>query len=163
MQFDGASKRNPGPAAFGAVLYDAETGKEAGAVYSYMGDCHTNNQAEYAGMIAGMQAALDRGYDGIEVQGDSKLVVNQVLGRWQVKNEGLKPYHHVAVALSRKFIKFSAKQVPRAENAVADALGNLAIDNWNSGAVRDVWTIAGAQATLAGDDDEQRGIKKRRI
>jgi ribonuclease HI len=156
MQFDGASKRNPGPAALGAVLYDAETGFEVGTVKAYMGDCFTNNQAEYAGLIAGLQAAHDMGYDNIEVQGDSKLIVNQVLGLWRVKNEGLMPYHQLAVVMKKKFKKFRAKQVPRAENSVADALGNEAIREWNEGIGGEMWTLERANAAAAAAGVEKR-------
>jgi ribonuclease HI len=156
MQFDGASKRNPGPAALGAVLYDAETGFEVGTVKAYMGDYFTNNQAEYAGLIAGLQAAHEMGYDSIEVQGDSTLIVNQVLGTWRVKNEGLMPYHQVAVAMKKKFKLFRAKQVPRAENAVADALGNEAIREWNEGVGGERWTLEKARAAAAGAGAEKR-------
>jgi len=171
MQFDGASKRNPGPAALGAVLYDAETGFEVGTVKAYMGDRFTNNQAEYAGLIAGLQAAHDMGYDSIEVQGDSKLIVNQVLGLWKVKNEGLMPYHRLAVTMKKKFKKFRAKQVPRAENSVADALGNEAIREWNEGVGGEMWTLETATKAAAavaekgeGDDSlNTRAVKKQKL
>ncbi|KAL4530797.1 hypothetical protein Ndes2526B_g09222 [Nannochloris sp. 'desiccata'] len=170
MQFDGASKRNPGPAALGAVLYDAATGFEVGTVKAYMGECFTNNQAEYAGLIAGLQAAHDMGYDSIEVQGDSKLIVNQVLGLWKVKNEGLMPYHKLAVTMKNKFKKFRAKQVPRAENSVADALGNEAIREWNEGVGGEMWTLEAAKAAAAvavegkGDDMlSERTLKKQKL
>jgi ribonuclease HI len=158
MQFDGASKRNPGPAALGAVLYDAETGFEVGTVKAYMGDYFTNNQAEYAGLIAGLQAAYDMGYDCIEVQGDSTLIINQVLGTWRVKNEGLMPYHQVAVAMKKKFKTFRAKQVPRAENAVADALGNEAIREWNEGVAEEVWTLEAAKAAVVATENRDGGL-----
>lgn len=150
VQFDGASKRNPGPAALGAVIYDDETGAEVGRVRAYMGDYHTNNQAEYAGFIAGLQAAWEMGYRKVEIQGDSTLIVKQVLGQWRVKNEGLMPYHAVAVAMSKKFDRFTARQVPRAQNSVADALGNQAIDEWRQGNGGRMWTIALAEAAVVG-------------
>lgn len=58
VEFDGASKNNPGPAGYGAVLYDTDSGKEVKRLYRYMGDRYTNNQAEYAGMIAGIQVSI---------------------------------------------------------------------------------------------------------
>jgi ribonuclease HI len=169
MQFDGASKRNPGPAALGAVMYDAETGFEVGTVKAYIGDCLTNNQAEYAGLIAGLQAAHDMGYDSIEVQGDSKLIVNQVLGLWRVKNEGLMPYHRVAVIMKNKFKKFRAKQVPRADNSVADALANEAIREWNQGVGGEMWTLKAAKEAAGlekgqGDDRlSDRALKRQKL
>ena len=165
IQFDGASKRNPGPASLGAVVYDDETGAEVGRVRAYMGDYHTNNQAEYAGLIAGLQAAWDMGYTNVDAQGDSTLVVKQVLGQWRVKNEGLMPYHSVAVAMSRKFNKFFARQVPRAQNAVADALGNQAIDEWRQGNGGKVWTLAAARAQLEGAEEAtgEQSRKRQRL
>lgn len=162
MQFDGASKRNPGPAALGAVLYDADTGEEVARIKAFMGEDHTNNQAEYAGLIAGMQAALDLGYDRIEAQGDSTLIVNQVQGIWRVKNEGLVPYHALATALRRRFKKFSAKQVPRAQNAVADALGNEAIDEWRAGRAGERWTLERAREAAAQEAPEGREPKRQK-
>jgi ribonuclease HI len=144
VEFDGASKRNPGPAGLGAVLYDADTGEVVARLARYLGDCHTNNQAEYAGLIAGLAAALDLGAEAVEAVGDSKLVVNQVLGRWRVRNEGLAPYHAAAAALRARFRAFAARQVPRALNAAADAMSNEAIDVWRRGGGRDArWTLEG--------------------
>lgn len=156
IEFDGASKRNPGPAGLGAVLFDAETGAQVARIAEYMGSYHTNNQAEYAGLIAGLQKALSLGYDSVEVQGDSMLIVNQVLGRWQVKNDGLRPYHAFAVALSKRFKKFKAKQVPREQNTVADALSNEAIDSWNKGLSTTLWTLESAGAREGGHGGAKR-------
>ncbi|EFN52409.1 hypothetical protein CHLNCDRAFT_13162, partial [Chlorella variabilis] len=123
--FDGASKRNPGPAGWGAVLYDEATG--VSRMCQYMGDQHTNNQAEYAGLIAGLQAALELGCRRIPGQGDRTLIIPAVLGDWQVKNEGLRPYHAAATALMHRFASFQARQVRRELNQAADALSNQAI------------------------------------
>lgn len=128
VEFDGASKGNPGPSGFGAVLYDGTSNREVGRLWKYLSDNSTNNQAEYMGLIAGLQLALKLGYDTVEVQGDSKLVVHQVLGDWKVKNQGLAPYNRFAVKLKDRFRHFKARQVPRAMNSVADALSNQAID-----------------------------------
>ena len=98
-------------------------------------------------------------------QGDSMLVVNQVLGRWQVKHPGLAAYHAAARALAARFDSFSARQVPRAQNKVADALSNRGIDDYDSGAARFVWTLAELQpagAPQEGDgEDADRGKRQR--
>lgn len=153
LEFDGASKRNPGPAGFGAVLYDDATGTEVARLCQYMGDAHTNNQAEYAGLIAGLQAALELGCSRIRVQGDSTLIIRQVMGEWRVKNEGLQRYHAAADALRRRFASFEARQVRREFNKVADALSNQAIGDYRSGANPHLWrleeAVAAAQAAAA--------------
>lgn len=172
LEFDGASKRNPGPAGFGVALYDEVSNAEVGRVWRYMGDSHTNNQAEYAGLIAGLQAALELGYDRVKVQGDSSLIINQVLGRWRVKNQGLAPYHKAALGLVRRFSEFDAKQVPRSMNAVADALANQAVSEWNEGTHdQEAWTLEGIRAgatsstgIAAADGNEgQPPIKRARV
>ena len=146
LQFDGASKRNPGPSALGAVLYDTATGAEIARIKQYMGPMFTNNQAEYAGLIAGLTAALELGYDKIQVRGDSTLIINQVLGVWRVKNEGLMPYHALARKLRHQFTVFHARQVPRAQNSVADALGNEAIADHVAGTSKDGgWSLEKAR------------------
>ncbi|PRW20551.1 ribonuclease H [Chlorella sorokiniana] len=146
LEFDGGSKGNPGPAGFGAVLYDDASGVEVARLCQYIGDHNTNNQAEYAGLIAGLAAALELGCSRLKVQGDSMLVINQVLGRWQVKTDGLRPYHRLAQQLARRFDHFEAKQVLREFNQAADALSNQAVDDYRSGANRQKWTLEGAAA-----------------
>lgn len=92
------------------------------------------------------------------------LIVNQVLGLWKVKNEGLMPYHRKAVGLSKKFESFAARQVPRAENAVADALSNQAIDEYRQGVgVGKQWVPPSLDDDLLDDDDDdQRPSKKQK-
>ncbi|GAB4815241.1 hypothetical protein N2152v2_002287 [Parachlorella kessleri] len=161
QEFDGASKRNPGPAGFGAVLYDDATNTEVARLCQYMGHMHTNNQAEYAGLIAGLQAALELGFTHIKVLGDSTLIIKQVLGEYQVKNTGLQPYHKVAVELSRQFKNFEARQVPRDQNKVADALSNEAIANYRSGKNPHIWTLAGMRKRAAAEavaEEEVDGV-----
>ncbi|KAL4424741.1 hypothetical protein ABPG77_000084 [Micractinium sp. CCAP 211/92] len=153
LEFDGASKRNPGPAGFGAVLYDDATGEEVARLCQYMGDAHTNNQAEYAGLIAGLQAALQLGCSRIRVFGDSTLIIRQVMGEWRVKNQELQRYHAAADALRRRFVSFEAQQVRREYNKVADALSNQAISDYRSGVNPHLWrldeAVAAANAAAA--------------
>ncbi|KAL4422569.1 hypothetical protein ABPG75_008766 [Micractinium tetrahymenae] len=149
LEFDGASKRNPGPAGFGAVLYDDATNTEVARLCQYMGDLHTNNQAEYAGLIAGLQAALELGCSRIRVHGDSTLIIRQVMGEWRVKNEELQRYHAAADTLRRRFESFEARQVLREYNKVADALSNQAIEDYRSGANPHLWRLDEAVAAAS--------------
>lgn len=134
LEFDGASKRNPGPAGFGAVIFDEETNMVVKEITGYLGDHGTNNQAEYAGLVAGLYACKELGVRDLKVKGDSKLVINQVLNKWQVKNEELQRYHRKAIDLIRSFGSFQAEHVLREFNTHADRLSNVAIEEkrpWN--------------------------------
>jgi probable phosphoglycerate mutase len=88
----------------------------------------TNNVAEYGGLIAGLKAALELGATHVDIRMDSKLVIEQVTGRWQVKNEGLKPLAKEAVQLLSRFPSKSATWIPREQNKHADRLANEAMD-----------------------------------
>ena len=112
VEADGGSRGNPGPAAYGAVLKDADTGAVIAEDGTTIGRA-TNNVAEYSGLIAGLQAALEAGATVVDVRMDSKLVVEQVSGRWQVKNEGLRPLAREATALLGRFDSFTATWIPR--------------------------------------------------
>jgi len=142
LEFDGASKSNPGPSGFGAVLFEDSTDVVLAKVIGYVGDMKTNNQAEYSGLIAGLQEAKRLGIKRIRVIGDSKLVVNQVLGKWAIRNEGLKPLYKAAKELAKSFESFEAQQVPRAQNTIADAASNEAIEKWRDGTLKSVWSLS---------------------
>jgi probable phosphoglycerate mutase len=88
----------------------------------------TNNAAEYAGLIAGLQAAADLGAVEVEVRMDSKLVVEQMAGRWQIKHPGLRPLAAQAATLVKRFDTVRFTWIPRGENRRADALANAAMD-----------------------------------
>jgi probable phosphoglycerate mutase len=88
----------------------------------------TNNVAEYSGLIAGLQAAADLGAVEVEVRMDSKLVVEQMSGRWQIRNPGLRPLAARAATLVRRFESVGFEWIPRASNAHADMLANEAMD-----------------------------------
>ena len=128
LEFDGASKKNPGPSGFGAVIFDDETNTVVKEITGYLGDHGTNNQAEYAGLVAGLYACKEMGVRDLKVKGDSKLVINQVLNKWQVKNEELQRYHRKAIDLIRSFGSFQAEHVLREFNTHADRLSNVAIE-----------------------------------
>ncbi len=128
VEADGGSRGNPGPAGYGAVVRDARTGEVLAEVSESLG-ITTNNVAEYSGLIAGLRAAagLAPGAD-VEVRLDSKLVVEQMSGRWQVKHPGIRPLAASAQDLARRFGRVSYSWVPRARNAHADRLANEAMD-----------------------------------
>lgn len=131
IEADGGSRGNPGPAAYGAVLKDADTGEVLAEDGSTIGEA-TNNVAEYAGLIAGLKLAEEFTPEAdIEVRMDSKLVVEQMSGRWKVKHPSMRP---LAVEANR-LAPFGTTYtwVPRAENAHADRLANEALDGLRHG------------------------------
>ncbi|WP_412540003.1 bifunctional RNase H/acid phosphatase [Longispora sp. K20-0274] len=127
VEADGGSRGNPGPAGYGAVVLDPATGAVLAERAEALGTA-TNNVAEYSGLIAGLRAAGELGAREVDVRMDSKLVVEQMSGRWQIKNEGLRPLAREASALARGFDRVSYQWIPRAQNARADALANRAMD-----------------------------------
>ena len=90
VEADGGSRGNPGPSGYGAVVLDSDTGAVLAERFEALGIA-TNNVAEYSGLIAGLEAAAELGAALVEVRMDSKLVVEQMSGRWQIKNPGLRP------------------------------------------------------------------------
>jgi probable phosphoglycerate mutase len=126
VEADGGSRGNPGPAAYGALIRDPATGEVIAQVGKTLGIA-TNNFAEYSGLIAGLELAAEYAPDAsIEVRMDSKLVVEQMAGRWKIKHPDLQPLALKAQGLA----PFGTEWVwvPRAQNAAADALGNMALD-----------------------------------
>ena len=127
---DGASRGNPGPSSYGVVVYD-ESGLELHTGFRALG-YGTNNQAEYEGAIAALEAALGLGADEITLRMDSLLVVRQFEGRFRVKNAKLIPLYKRLVALRPRFGRITVEHVPREKNKVADALANQALDQQSS-------------------------------
>lgn len=123
---DGASRGNPGPAAIGAVVIDP-TAAVRHEVSEAIGVA-TNNVAEYRALVAGLEAALALGARRVEVRMDSELIVRQAIGRYRVRNPGLIPYHNRVLALRSRFDEVVFRHVPRAQNRLADALCNQALD-----------------------------------
>ncbi len=124
--FDGGSRGNPGPAAWGYTITDA-----SGEVVARQGRAigvATNNVAEYGGLIAGLARAVDLGIRNLLVHGDSKLVIEQMAGRWRVKAPGLQGLSREAKDLSRRFSSITFEHVRRAHNTEADGLVNAALD-----------------------------------
>jgi len=128
VEADGGSRGNPGPAGYGAVVRDADTGQVLREVAAGIGVA-SNNVAEYRGLIAALTAALDLGADEVDVRMDSLLVVNQMKGEWKVKHEAMKPLASEAAALVRRLPVVRFQHVPRAQNAHADRLANEAMDD----------------------------------
>lgn len=128
VEADGGSRGNPGPAGYGAVVKDAADGQILVEVAESIGT-QTNNVAEYRGLIAGLRALLDLAGDGasVEVRMDSKLVIEQMAGRWKIKNEGLRPLATEAASLARR-LRVTWRWIPREKNKDADRLANEAMD-----------------------------------
>jgi probable phosphoglycerate mutase len=129
VEADGGSRGNPGPAGYGAVVRDPDSREALAEVAEAIGRA-TNNVAEYRGAIAGLRAALDLDPEAaVEVRMDSKLVVEQLSGRWQVRHPQLRPLAREASALAGRFrggVRFT--WVPRERNVHADRLANAAMD-----------------------------------
>jgi probable phosphoglycerate mutase len=126
VEADGGSRGNPGPAGYGAVVLDA-----GGAVLAERAvalGIATNNVAEYSGLIGGLEAAAELDATEVDVRMDSKLVVEQMSGRWQIKHAGLRPLAAKAADLVRRFDTVTFTWIPRERNRLADALANRAMD-----------------------------------
>lgn len=121
--FDGCSKGNPGRAGAGAVIYDASN-NEVFAESVFAGYSATNNEAEYTGLILGLNTALKQGITELHVRGDSQLVIRQMQGKYKVNSPKLAPLYQCAVTLASKFDKIDYEHVYRDSNARADALSN---------------------------------------
>jgi ribonuclease HI len=126
LRCDGGARGNPGAAAYGYVLLDP-AGREAAARGEYIGNA-TNNVAEYRALIAGLEAAAERGVEKLLVVMDSELVVRQMMGVYRVKNAGLKPLHEQARRAAAKLPHVTFSSVRRDLNTRADALVNEALD-----------------------------------
>jgi ribonuclease HI len=126
LHFDGGSRGNPGPAAYGWVLYDPD-GNEHESDGVRIGST-TNNVAEWTGLLKGLENAHARGVRTIHVRGDSELVVKQTTGVYKVKNANLKPLAEQVSTLLRRFDSYDVKHVYRDANARADAVANEAMD-----------------------------------
>ena len=127
VEADGGSRGNPGPAGYGAVVWSADRATVLAESKLSIGQA-TNNVAEYRGLIAGLTEAAALGADEVEVAMDSKLVVEQMAGRWKVKHPDLAVLHREASDLAERFDSVSYRWIPRAENSHADRLANEAMD-----------------------------------
>jgi probable phosphoglycerate mutase len=127
VEADGGSRGNPGPAGYGALVRDPATGDVLAERSEFLG-VTTNNVAEYSGLIAGLEAAAELGAQAVEVRMDSKLVVEQMSGRWKIKHANMRPLALQAQRLACQFARISYTWIPRAQNSAADQLANQAMD-----------------------------------
>jgi probable phosphoglycerate mutase len=127
VEADGGARGNPGPAGYGAVVRDAATGAVLAERKAGLGRT-TNNVAEYQGLIAGLAAAKAVGASAVDVRMDSKLVVEQMSGRWQIKHPALQALAAHAAELVADFGTVTFEWIPRADNIDADRLANEAMD-----------------------------------
>ncbi|MFJ7334545.1 bifunctional RNase H/acid phosphatase [Streptomyces sp. NPDC101116] len=144
VEADGGSRGNPGPAGYGAVVSDAATGETLRETAEYIGVA-TNNVAEYRGLLAGLLAARELDPDAtVHVRMDSKLVIEQMSGRWKIKHPDMKP---LAAQAARVFPpgRVTYEWMPRAENKHADRLANEAMD---AGARGERWSESTSTAEL---------------
>ena len=127
IHFDGGSRGNPGPAAAGVVIHDKESDLALHEAGYFLGTA-TNNVAEYQGLIRALKLATQMGAARLDINSDSELVVKQITGEYRVKSETLTPLFEEAQSMLLGIEAWQIEYVPRAENARADQLANLAMD-----------------------------------
>jgi ribonuclease HI len=128
---DGASRGNPGPASYAAILHSPDR-REIFRIGKTLGIA-TNNAAEYYALITALDYAAHHGIKSLRVRSDSELLVNQMNGHYRVRSKDLKPLHERAAKLANQLEHFAIEHVPREENRKADALANEALDRGGSG------------------------------
>ena len=126
VNFDGGARGNPGPAAIAAVI-STPAGEVVEEHRESIGAA-TNNVAEYRALLLAIARARALGARSVDLVGDSELIVRQVRGEYKVKDPGLRPLHAAVAQALRGFERWSIRNVPRDENAAADALVNAALD-----------------------------------
>lgn len=144
VRTDGAARGNPGPASLGAVLIDGSlpgaldpSARPIATISAYLGRA-TNNVAEWTGVVRALALARELGADRVDLFLDSNLIVEQLHGRWRVKDAKLQPLWEEARRTLGGFRRWSATHVPRAQNHAADRLANEAIDRVMAGGPADV-------------------------
>jgi ribonuclease HI len=147
---DGGARGNPGPAGYGVVVQD-ESGRKVAALSEYLGH-QTNNFAEYQGLIAALEYALQRGPKALKVISDSELLVRQIKGIYKVKNATLQDLHGRAKQLIAQLDWFSIGHALREHNQEADRLANEAMDK---GMGRTVAHVADAPAARSSNQLSQ--------
>src|ERR1700744_6265893 len=123
---DGGSRGNPGPAGVGAFIQGAD-GEGLGELSEYLGK-HTNNYAEYSGLLAALDFAITQGHRRLKVVSDSELMVKQMKGQYKVNSPELKPLYEEAKRRIARLEFFQIQHVLREKNQRADRLANLAMD-----------------------------------
>lgn len=125
LQFDGCSKKNPGLAGAGAVIY--KYSKEIWSGDLFVGTNATNNYAEYSGLIIGLEKAIELNIKTLHVEGDSLLVINQMTGKYKCNSPNLIDQHNKAKELAAKFDIINFVHIFRNKNVRADELSNKAV------------------------------------
>ena len=123
---DGGARGNPGPSGYGVLIEDA-SGKRVDGLSRYLGH-HTNNHAEYMGLLAALEYALGHGHRALKVYSDSELMVRQIQGRYKVRSPGLLDLYQQAKSLIARLGWFNIEHVLREKNREADELANRAMD-----------------------------------
>ncbi|WP_371659592.1 bifunctional RNase H/acid phosphatase [Streptomyces sp. NBC_00280] len=145
VEADGGSRGNPGPAGYGSVVIDAATGETLAEAAEYIGVA-TNNVAEYRGLVAGLRAARELDPTAtVHVRMDSKLVVEQMSGRWKIKHPDMKPLAAEAARVFPDAGQVTYEWIPRAKNQHADRLANEAMDAGKRG---EQWSPSTSTAEL---------------
>lgn len=159
VEADGGARGNPGPAAYGALVRDPDTREVLAERAEYLGET-TNNVAEYSGLVAGLSLVQEIDPEAqVEVRMDSKLVVEQMSGRWKIKHEDMR-----RLALQARAVlpvgQVTYQWVPRAENSAADRLANAAMDAAAQGRTwqpeRPAYSGAVSEAAAPGDPTPTR-------
>jgi ribonuclease HI len=123
---DGGARGNPGPAGYGVVITD-QTGRKVASLSEYLGH-QTNNYAEYNGLLAALDYAIEHGPRALKVVGDSELLVKQIRGEYKVKSPTLLELYQRAKKMIGQLEWFSIQHVLRGGNQEADRLANMAMD-----------------------------------
>lgn len=153
---DGGSRGNPGIAGSGTAVYNEDRSQLLKEIAYVVGQKSTNNVAEYHGLLRGLEAAVELGADEVEFYMDSKLVVEQMNGRWKIKHPDMQKLAIEARRLLDQIPSFSLEWVPRAKNSEADALSNVAMDAAAKGdpaGILDMGSGDGAEAVAADGQD----------
>jgi ribonuclease HI len=123
---DGGARGNPGPAGFGVVIHDSH-GKKVAELSQYLGH-HTNNYAEYNGLLAALRYAIACRIQSLRVISDSELMVRQMKGIYKVRHPELRKLYEQAQQLVRRLEHFEIRHALRERNRTADRLANQAMD-----------------------------------
>jgi len=157
---DGGARGNPGPSGYGVVIQD-EAGRKIAALSQYLGH-QTNNFAEYQGLIAALDYAIEHGHKALKVVSDSELLVRQIKGIYKVKNLTLQELHARAKELIAQLEWFSIDHALREHNREADELANQAMDKGTGRSSSPARVAAGdSPAKTSASPQEFEGIVER--
>jgi ribonuclease HI len=153
---DGGARGNPGPAGYGVVVQD-ESSKKIAELSQYLGH-QTNNFAEYQGLIAALEYALEHGYKALKVISDSELLVRQIKGIYKVKSPILRDLHARSKQLVAQLDWFSIGHALREHNRDADRLANEAMDKGTNRVGRAIPPASSGQTLHETSDQELQGV-----